>query len=287
MRGQPREARQYELMTIFSPDVPEEEIGGQIERIAGFVTDAGGTVQDTRRDSPWGRRRLAYPIRHGGRDLRDGFYTLFHIELEPHRIDDLERDLKLNDILIRHLVTTYVPQPIDPRAVEDAEVAAEDAAAEAYAAAQAEAALLAAPAASNGDLGGTVLTPTSSESTNSPVSDAPDGATASDPVATDSAPDVDTSISSPLTAPLEAGSATEAVVTDADDDAPALDAPATTAVTDEDTVTGDAVVDAPTVANDEESESPAVDEDVAMKTDDSDNDSENPDDVDVPKTEEA
>ena len=155
MRGQPREARRYELMTIFSPDVPEEEMGGQIDRIAGFVTDAGGTVQDTRRDSPWGRRRLAYPIRHGGRDLRDGFYTLFHIELEPHRIDDLERDLKLNDILIRHLVTTYVPQPIDPRAIEDAEVAAEDAAAEAYAAAQAEAARLATPAATNGDLSAT------------------------------------------------------------------------------------------------------------------------------------
>lgn len=152
MRGQPREARVYELMTILSPDVPEEEIGGQIERIAGFVTDAGGTVQDTRRDSPWGRRRLAYPIRHDGRDLRDGFYTLFHIELEPHRIDDLERDLKLDDLLIRHLVTSYVPQPIDPRAVEDAEVAAEDAAAEAYSAAQAEAARLAAPVASNGDL---------------------------------------------------------------------------------------------------------------------------------------
>ncbi len=286
MRGQPREPRQYELMTIFSPDVPEEEIGGQIERIAGFVTDAGGTVQDTRRDSPWGRRRLAYPIRHGGRDLRDGFYTLFHIELEPHRIDDLERDLKLNDILIRHLVTTYVPQPIDPRAVEDAEVAAEDAAAEAYAAAQAEAALAAAPAASNGDLGGTVLAPTSSESTDAFVSDASDGATASNPVATGAAPVVDTSTSSPLTAPLEVGSAIETVVADADDDAPALDA-AATALVDEVMATGDAAADASTATIDEETQSPSVDEDVAISTGNSDGDSENPEDVAVPTTEEA
>ena len=147
MRGQIREPRKYELMTIFSPDVPEEEIGGQIDRVAAYVTAAGGSVQETRRDSPWGRRRLAYPIRHSGRDVRDGFYTLFHVELEPHRIEDVERELKLNDILLRHLFTSYTPQPIDPRAVEEAEIAAEDAAAAAYAAAQAEAATLVASAA--------------------------------------------------------------------------------------------------------------------------------------------
>ena len=131
-------------MTILHPEVPEEEIPGALDRISGHVAGAGGAIQETLRDSPWGRRRLAYPIRHGGRDLRDGFYTVFHFEMVPHRVDEMERELKLNTQVIRYLVTTYTPKPIDPRAVEDAEIAAEDAAAEAYAAAQAEATRLAA-----------------------------------------------------------------------------------------------------------------------------------------------
>lgn len=144
MRDRPREPRTYELLTILSPDVPEEEIPGQIDRIAGYVGAAGGTVQLTNRESPWGRRRLSYSIRHAGRDVRDGFYTLFRLDLAPDRVDDLERELKLNTQIIRYLVTHFSPKSIDQRAVEEAEIAAEQAAAEAYAAAQAEAARAAA-----------------------------------------------------------------------------------------------------------------------------------------------
>lgn len=144
MRDYPREARRYELLTILSPDVPEDEIDNQIDRISGYLTDAGGTIEDTRRDSPWGRRRLSYAIRHSGHDVRDGLYTLFHVELPPSRVDDVERELKLNPNLMRYLLTHYHPQPIDPRAIEEAEIAAEDAAAAAYASAQAEAARIAA-----------------------------------------------------------------------------------------------------------------------------------------------
>jgi len=151
LRELSREPRTYELMTILHPEVGEDEIPPALDRIASVVTTVGGTVTDTQRDSPWGRRRLAYPIRHGGRDLRDGYYTLFHLTLGPERVDDVEQELKLNDQVIRYLLTSYTPKPLDPRAVEDAEIAAEEAAASAYAAAQAEAARLvqqrAAPAA--------------------------------------------------------------------------------------------------------------------------------------------
>ena len=140
MRGQERDPRLYELLTILSPDVPEEDLTTQVDRLAAYVTSAGGTIQESIRESPWGRRRLAYPIRHDGRDVRDGYYTLFHIELTPHRLEDVERELKLNPNLMRYLLTSYTPVPVDPRAIEEAEAAAEEAAAEAYAAAQAVAA---------------------------------------------------------------------------------------------------------------------------------------------------
>lgn len=125
-------------MTVLSPDVAEDAIPAVLDRIGSYVTAVGGTVTETLRDSPWGRRRLAYAIRHDGRDVRDGYYTVYHLDLAPSRVDDLEREIKLNTDIIRYLLTHYTPVPVDPRAVEDAEIAAEDAAAAAYAAAQAE-----------------------------------------------------------------------------------------------------------------------------------------------------
>ena len=140
MRDQARAPRKYELMTILHPDVAEESLQGELDRISGFITGAGGELFETLQDSPWGRRRLAYPIRSGGRDVRDGYYTVWRFTLGPTQVDDLERELKLDTQLIRYIVLSWEPTPIDPKAVEAAEIAAEDAAAAAYAAAQAAAA---------------------------------------------------------------------------------------------------------------------------------------------------
>jgi small subunit ribosomal protein S6 len=125
LRNLSRAPRLYELMTILSPDVPEEELAGSLDRIASYVTEAGGTVNETLRESPWGRRRLAYPIRYSGRDVRDGFYAVYHFELDPARVDDVERELRLNDRVIRYLVTHYVPVPIDESEAEASGAAAE------------------------------------------------------------------------------------------------------------------------------------------------------------------
>lgn len=146
MRQYTPDPRVYELMTVLSPDVPEDAITGEVETIAGYVTAAGGTVSETLRDSPWGRRRLAYTMRHAGRDVRDGYYTVYHFEIDPSRVADVERDLKLNVNVIRHMVTHFIPVPLDPQAVLDAEIDAEERAAAAYSAAQLAAVRPAAPA---------------------------------------------------------------------------------------------------------------------------------------------
>lgn len=137
MRQHERPPRPYELMTVLHPEVSEEELPGALDRVVGYVRGAGGTISETLRESPWGRRRLAYPIRHGGRDLRDGYYTLFRLLLPPGRIDEMERELKLDERVIRYLLTVYEPKKLGPKEQEQAEIDAENAAAEAYAAAQA------------------------------------------------------------------------------------------------------------------------------------------------------
>ncbi len=111
--------RVYEMMTILSPDVSEDDLPAHVETIAGYITTAGGTVNETLRDSPWGRRRLAYSIRHAGRDIRDGFYTVFHFTLDPSGVRDIERDLKLNDQVMRFLITHFTPRAVVPGATPE------------------------------------------------------------------------------------------------------------------------------------------------------------------------
>jgi small subunit ribosomal protein S6 len=150
LREYERAPRKYELMTILHPEVAEEALPGELDRIAGYISAVGGELIESLRESPWGRRRLAYPIRSGGKDVRDGYYTVWHFELAPTQVTELERELKLNPQVIRYIVVSWEPKPLDPKEIEAAEIAAEDAAAAEYAAAQAAAAAAAAAAAGEG-----------------------------------------------------------------------------------------------------------------------------------------
>ncbi|MCO5221178.1 MAG: 30S ribosomal protein S6 [Thermomicrobiales bacterium] len=114
-------ARFYEMMTIAVPDGTPEELIETTDAIAGYITAADGRILRSSNDSPWGRRRLAYPIRHNSADLRDGFYTLFHFEIEPNRIEDLERELRLNERVIRHLLLMLDSEPIFVEEEEETE----------------------------------------------------------------------------------------------------------------------------------------------------------------------
>jgi small subunit ribosomal protein S6 len=112
-------ARFYELMVITTPEGTPEELVGVVDQITGYVEAAGGTILRANYDSPWGRRRLSYPIRHESQDVRDGFYTLVHLQIEPDKVSTIERDLKLNERLMRYLVLQLASEPVFPEPVAE------------------------------------------------------------------------------------------------------------------------------------------------------------------------
>src|SRR5262245_61582669 len=104
--------RDYELMFIISPlRSSEEDITTSIGRVHQAITAAGGEVTNTDQGAPWGRRKFAYPIREyaegeaSRRAFTEGFYVLCHFTLPAARIPELERALKLNDAVLRYLLT--------------------------------------------------------------------------------------------------------------------------------------------------------------------------------------
>ncbi|MEZ4496491.1 MAG: 30S ribosomal protein S6 [Thermomicrobiales bacterium] len=122
--------RPYEMMIVLAPDIPEDELDPTIDTIESYVTRFGGEVIAINRDSPWGRRRLAYPIRHAGRDVRDGFYALYYFDVEPTAITEIEREIRLNDRIIRHMIIALEEQvtilpPVEAEGETEGEATAE------------------------------------------------------------------------------------------------------------------------------------------------------------------
>lgn len=97
--------RQYEMMYILHPQLSDEDLNAAIEQVGRYVTNIGGEFSQIIKDAPWGRRRLAYTIRHNGQDLRDGFYVLSYFGLDDTRkLREVERAMNLNDRVMRYIV---------------------------------------------------------------------------------------------------------------------------------------------------------------------------------------
>lgn len=123
-----RQPRNYELMTVLIPDLDEEATNAQVERVKAIVS-ASGEIADTLQSSPWGRRRLAYTIRHNSQDYRDGYYLLTYFTALPDTTAEIERELKLDDQVMRFLLLQSEPYvaPV-PETAESEEAEAERAA---------------------------------------------------------------------------------------------------------------------------------------------------------------
>lgn len=90
--------RKYELVCIVHPDQDETAFNGIIEKIKGWITEAGGSVDKV---EVWGRKRLAYVIRK----QREGQYVLFNITLPPAATAALEQNLRFLEAVIRYMLT--------------------------------------------------------------------------------------------------------------------------------------------------------------------------------------
>ena len=64
--------RKYELVCVIHPDLDETAFNGVIEKVKGWIIEAGGTADKV---EIWGRRRLAYIIKK----QREGQYILFNL----------------------------------------------------------------------------------------------------------------------------------------------------------------------------------------------------------------
>jgi small subunit ribosomal protein S6 len=86
--------RQYEMMIILDASLEENTVQPSLEQFLNVVTTEGGSVDKV---DVWGRRRLAYEIDHKS----EGIYAVIDMQAEPATVRELDRQLGLNEAVLR------------------------------------------------------------------------------------------------------------------------------------------------------------------------------------------
>ena len=90
-------ARRYELVYVVSPEANDEQVTDLHNQVEAIVQRMNGQLEKTEN---WGRRRLAYEIgRH-----KEATYVLEVINGAGDLMKEIDRRLKVSDLIIRHLI---------------------------------------------------------------------------------------------------------------------------------------------------------------------------------------
>lgn len=87
----------YELLFFVAPTIDEETRLAVMKRIENTIAADNGVVDNV---DEWGKRKLAYEIN----GLTEGSYTLIDFHANPESIAELDRILRINDAVVRHMI---------------------------------------------------------------------------------------------------------------------------------------------------------------------------------------
>ena len=98
----------YEHVFIARQDISPAQVEGLTETLAKIVTDNGGKIE---KSEYWGLRNLQYKINKN----RKGHYSLFNIDGPAGAVQELERQEKINEDILRAM--TIRVEELDDRAL--------------------------------------------------------------------------------------------------------------------------------------------------------------------------
>ena len=100
----------YETVFIARQDVSAKQVEDIAKVFGKIVNDNGGEVKRT---ESWGLRTLAYKIKKN----RKGHYTLMHLDAPHKAVVELERNMRLNEDVLRFMTVSIEKLPEGPSAI--------------------------------------------------------------------------------------------------------------------------------------------------------------------------
>ena len=86
--------RHYEMMVILDPSLDERTVAPSLDTFLNVVRKDGGSVDNV---DIWGKRRLAYEIEKN----TEGIYAVIELSATPDTVSELDRQLGLNEAVLR------------------------------------------------------------------------------------------------------------------------------------------------------------------------------------------
>lgn len=86
--------RAYEVMVILDPSIEERTVETSLDKYLNVIRKDGGTVEKV---DVWGRRRLAYEVKKNA----EGIYAVISLNAEPATVKEFDRQLTLNETILR------------------------------------------------------------------------------------------------------------------------------------------------------------------------------------------
>jgi len=93
----------YETLYVLKPTLTDEETAANIAKIEAILVREGAEILATNK---MGMRKLAYPVEKNER----GVYTIVYFKAAGTVINELERNLKFNEEVIKYLTVRYTKQ---------------------------------------------------------------------------------------------------------------------------------------------------------------------------------
>ena len=97
----------YECVYIARQELTAAQTEQLSKDLTKIVSSNSGEIK---KQEYWGLRNLAYKIRKN----RKGHYTMFHIEAPASTIEELERNMRLNEDILRYLTVKIDKLPEGP-----------------------------------------------------------------------------------------------------------------------------------------------------------------------------
>jgi small subunit ribosomal protein S6 len=99
--------RHYEIIYIINPNESDDEFNAIIEKFNNLIVNQKGVIIKTQK---WGKQRLAYAVKK----FNNGFYVLVDFCANPGVTTELERNLNLDDRIIKYQ-TVKLADRADPQ----------------------------------------------------------------------------------------------------------------------------------------------------------------------------
>lgn len=86
----------YENVFIARQDISTAQVEALADTFAALITEQGGKIE---KREYWGLRNLAYRVKKN----RKGHYMLFNLDAPPAAVSELERNMRINEDVLRYL----------------------------------------------------------------------------------------------------------------------------------------------------------------------------------------